>query len=59
MRGTFEKKDLTPAELLEHMGGGAELDELRHELEQPGDPAAVVDLKPPSAEASAAESSAG
>jgi simple sugar transport system ATP-binding protein len=32
-RGTFMKADLTPAELLEHMGGGAELDELRHELE--------------------------
>jgi simple sugar transport system ATP-binding protein len=59
MKGTFDKKDLTPAELLEHMGGGAELDELRHELEQPGAPAAVVDMKPASGEASAAESPAG
>ena len=31
--GTWSKADMTPAELLEHMGGGAELDELRHELE--------------------------
>jgi simple sugar transport system ATP-binding protein len=59
MKGTFDKKDLTPAELLEHMGGGAELDELRHELEQPGDPAAVVDLKPASGETPPAESPAG
>ena len=60
MRGTFEKKDLTPADLLEHMGGGAELDELRHELEQPGAPAAVVDLRPAGAESESppAESSA-
>jgi simple sugar transport system ATP-binding protein len=59
MKGTFEKKDLTPAELLEHMGGGAELDELRHELEQPGAPAAVVDLRPASADAPTAGSPAG
>ena len=42
MRGTFKKADLTPAQLLEHMGGGAELEELRHELEQPGEPAAPL-----------------
>jgi simple sugar transport system ATP-binding protein len=42
-KGTFDKADLTPAELLEHMGGGAELDEIRHELEDvPG-----IDLEPP------------
>lgn len=35
-RGTFDKADLTPGDLLEHMGGGAELAALRHELEQPG-----------------------
>jgi simple sugar transport system ATP-binding protein len=33
LKGTYAKADLTPAELLEHMGGGAELEELRHELE--------------------------
>jgi simple sugar transport system ATP-binding protein len=59
MRGTFDKKDLTPAELLEHMGGGAELDELRHELEQPGAPAAVVGLRPAGADTPSAESPAG
>ena len=32
-RGTYDKADLSPSDLLEHMGGGAELDELRHELE--------------------------
>jgi simple sugar transport system ATP-binding protein len=42
MRGTFDKADLTPSQLLEHMGGGAELEELRHELEQPGEPAALL-----------------
>ena len=42
MRGTFKKAELTPAQLLEHMGGGAELEELRHELEQPGEPAAPL-----------------
>lgn len=42
LRGTFNKADLTPAQLLEHMGGGAELEELRHELEQPGEPAAPL-----------------
>jgi simple sugar transport system ATP-binding protein len=42
-KGTFDKSDLTPAELLEHMGGGAELEEIRHELEDvPG-----IDLEPP------------
>ena len=42
-KGTFDKADLTPAELLEHMGGGAELEEIRHELEDvPG-----IDLEPP------------
>ena len=35
LRGTYPKREITPAQLLEHMGGGAELDELRHELEQP------------------------
>lgn len=34
-KGTFDKADLTPAELLEHMGGGAELREIEHELEKP------------------------
>jgi simple sugar transport system ATP-binding protein len=34
-KGTFDKADLTPTQLLEHMGGGAELAALRHELEQP------------------------
>ena len=33
--GTFDKADMTPAELLEHMGGGAELAEIEHELEKP------------------------
>ena len=31
--GTFDKADLTPTQLLEHMGGGAELAEIEHELE--------------------------
>jgi simple sugar transport system ATP-binding protein len=35
-KGTFDKADLTPAELLEHMGGGAELDEIEHELQAAG-----------------------
>jgi simple sugar transport system ATP-binding protein len=34
-KGTFEKSELTMPELLEHMGGGAELRELQHELAQP------------------------
>jgi simple sugar transport system ATP-binding protein len=55
MRGTFDKADLTPSQLLEHMGGGAELEELRHELEQPGEPAAVL----PDVEASPEEPAAG
>jgi len=33
LRGSFLKDEITPAELLEHMSGGAELDQLRHELE--------------------------
>ena len=40
-KGTWTKAEMTPAELLEHMGGGAELDELRHELE------GVVGIEPP------------
>jgi len=43
LKGTYAKADLTPADLLEHMGGGAELDELRHELEE----VAGVDTQPP------------
>ncbi|MEP7082478.1 MAG: ATP-binding cassette domain-containing protein [Chloroflexota bacterium] len=35
LRGSFTKDEITPAKLLEHMGGGAELEQLRHELEQP------------------------
>jgi simple sugar transport system ATP-binding protein len=35
-RGTYLRADLTPADLLEHMGGGAELKELKHELEAAG-----------------------
>jgi simple sugar transport system ATP-binding protein len=35
-KGTFNKADLTMSELLEHMGGGAELKELQHELEEAG-----------------------
>ena len=31
-KGTFEKSELTLHDLLEHMGGGAELKELQHEL---------------------------
>jgi simple sugar transport system ATP-binding protein len=41
-KGTFDKADLTPGQLLELMGGGAELEEIQHELEeitgQPPDP---------------------
>jgi simple sugar transport system ATP-binding protein len=33
LKGTYAKADLSPADLLEHMGGGAELEELRRELE--------------------------
>jgi simple sugar transport system ATP-binding protein len=59
MRGTFNKADLTPAELLEHMGGGAELDELRHELEQAGEPAApLLEAQASETEASGTGSSA-
>jgi simple sugar transport system ATP-binding protein len=58
-RGTFNKADLTPAELLEHMGGGAELDELRHELAQAGEPAApLLEDQASETEASGAGSSA-
>jgi simple sugar transport system ATP-binding protein len=35
-RGTYVRAELTPAQLLEHMGGGAELQELKHELEGAG-----------------------
>jgi simple sugar transport system ATP-binding protein len=35
-KGTFNKADLTMPDLLEHMGGGAELKELQHELEEAG-----------------------
>jgi len=34
-KGTFRKDELTLNDLLEHMGGGAELKELQHELEKP------------------------
>jgi simple sugar transport system ATP-binding protein len=43
-RGTYLRADLTPAELLEHMGGGAELKELQHELEGAG---IAIDPPPP------------
>ncbi len=33
-KGTFDKADLTPGQLLELMGGGAELEEIQHELEE-------------------------
>lgn len=42
-KGTFTKAELTPARLLELMGGGAELQELRHELEG----VEGIDLEPP------------
>jgi len=35
LRGSFAKDEITPGELLEHMAGGSELEQLRHELEQP------------------------
>jgi simple sugar transport system ATP-binding protein len=41
-RGTFAKADLTMHELLEHMGGGAELKELQHELADAG-----IETEPP------------
>ena len=42
-KGTFAKADLTPAQLLELMGGGAELEEIKQELaDVPG-----LDLEPP------------
>jgi simple sugar transport system ATP-binding protein len=41
-KGTFEKSDLTMHELLEHMGGGAELKELQHELAGAG-----IETEPP------------
>ena len=42
-KGNFDKADLTPGELLELMGGGAELEQIKHELEDvPG-----VELEPP------------
>ena len=43
-RGTYTRAELTPAQLLEHMGGGAELKELQHELEG----VAGVEVEPPS-----------
>jgi simple sugar transport system ATP-binding protein len=46
-KGTFNKSDLTMSELLEHMGGGAELKELQHELEQPLPPDAISAVAPP------------
>ncbi len=47
-RGTFEKARLTPAQLLEHMGGGAELSQIEHELERRADasPLARADAPP-------------
>lgn len=44
-RGTFEKAGLTPAQLLEQMGGGAELSQIEHELERRAD---APPLTPPS-----------
>ncbi len=41
-KGTYEKSDLTMHELLEHMGGGAELKELQHELAGAG-----IETEPP------------
>jgi simple sugar transport system ATP-binding protein len=42
-KGNFDKADLTPGELLELMGGGAELEQIKHELEDvPG-----IELEPP------------
>jgi len=41
-RGTFARAEITPSDLLEHMGGGAELKELEHELEGAG-----LQLEPP------------
>ena len=42
-KGTFDKADLTPGQLLELMGGGAELEEIKQELADiPG-----IDLEPP------------
>ncbi len=35
-KGTYDKADLTPGQLLEFMGGGAELEEIQHELEIAG-----------------------
>jgi len=50
-KGTFAKGEITAAELLEHMAGGAELDELRHELE---DVVEVPGTPPPSGSAAPA-----
>ena len=42
LRATFAKGEVTPGELLEHMAGGGDLEQLRHELEEatgkPADP---------------------
>jgi simple sugar transport system ATP-binding protein len=43
LKGTFPKSELTPATLLEHMGGGAELAQLAHELQD----VEGIDLEPP------------
>ena len=50
-RGTYLRAELTPADLLEHMGGGAELAELKHELEG-GAPLAGRSPIPPAGSAS-------
>jgi simple sugar transport system ATP-binding protein len=44
LKGTYRKEELSPADLLEHMGGGAELEELRHEIEEA---AAGPEMPPP------------
>ena len=49
LRGTFAKEEITPAALLEHMGGGAELEQLRHELEQPMEAPPAGGAAPPTA----------
>jgi simple sugar transport system ATP-binding protein len=46
LKGTYRKEELTPTDLLEHMGGGAELDELQHEIEEA---AAGPEMPPPGA----------
>ena len=46
-RGMYTRAELTPAKLLELMGGGAELKELEHELEGAGVIAAAAAPSPP------------